>query len=268
MILLLGGTSDSIEIVKLLIDEGLSMIFSLATGTPMDLPESPFAMVRRGALDQAGMEESISQDNINILIDATHPYAAEVTRNALLVAKKRRVRYFRLNRKPVVKHGPNILFAKDHEDAARKAVTLGGTILATIGIRNLAVYVSTCFRNGPLLIVRALPTEGSLKTLERMGIPPENRIIGQGPFSYEDNIRAIRQFGVKTLITKDSGTRGGTEEKIRAAHDEGCKIIVVQRPPSDETASFCEPRELVDAVKDYLTTMSSKSEGKTSITML
>ncbi len=268
MILLLGGTSDSIEIVKLLINEGLPMIFSMATGTPMDLPESPLVIVRRGALDQAGMEESISQDKINILIDATHPYAAEVTRNALAVAKKREVRYFRLNRKPVVKDGPNILFAKDHEDAARKSVILGGTILATVGIRNLSVYASICSRNDPLLIVRALPNQDSLKTLESMGIPPENRIIGQGPFSYEDNVRAIRQFGVKTLITKDSGTRGGTEEKIRAAQDEGCKIIVVQRPPSDETVSFSEPQELVDAVKGYLTTMSSKSEGITSITML
>ena len=85
------------------------------------------------------------------------------------------------------------------------------------------------------MIVRALPNKDSLKILEDLGIPEENWIIGQGPFSYEDNVTAIKEFDVRTLVTKDSGTRGGTEEKIQAALDQGCKIVVVQRPPSDET---------------------------------
>ena len=87
MILLLGGTSDSIEVARLLVNEGLPMIFSMATDTPMDLPESPLVVIRRGPLNQVGMEESISNDNINVIIDATHPYAVEVTRNALAVSR-------------------------------------------------------------------------------------------------------------------------------------------------------------------------------------
>ncbi len=268
MILLLGGTSDSIEVARLLVNEGLPMIFSMATDAPMDLPESPLVVIRRGPLNQVGMEESISNDNINVIIDATHPYAVEVTRNALAVSRVTGVQYFRLARKTVVKNHPNIIFAENHADAARKAVSLGGTILAAIGIRNLATYVSMCHENGPRLIVRALPNKDSLRILESLGIPRGNWIIGQGPFSYEDNVTAIKEFGVMTLVTKDSGTRGGTEEKIQAALDQGRKIVVVQRPPSDETLSFSEPMELVKAVKDYLMTISSKREGVASETRL
>lgn len=268
MILLLGGTSDSIEVARLLINEGLPMIFSMATDTPMDLPESSLVVIRRGPLDQAGMGKSISEDNTNVIIDATHPYAVEVTRNAVAASLATGAQYFRLNRKTVVKNHPNVIFAENHEDAARKAISLGGTILAAIGIRNLATYVSMCHENGPRLIVRALPNKDSLKILEDLGIPEGNRIIGQGPFSYEDNVTAIKEFGVMTLVTKDSGTRGGTEEKIQAALDQECKIVVVQRPPSDETLSFSEPMELVKAVKAYLMTMSSKREGVASETRL
>ncbi len=269
MILLLGGTSDSVEILKLLVDEAFPVIFSMATQTPMDLPASRLITLRRGAMDEAEMENSIASDKIDVLIDATHPYAAEVTRNARRVSLKTGVRYFRLTRKPVVTSSSGIILAKDHADAALKALQLGGTILATIGIRNLGVYASMCNGSGSKLIVRALPTVDSLKVLKGLGIPVENTITGQGPFSYEDNVRAIRQFGVRTLITKDSGTRGGTEEKIRAAQDEGCNVIVVQRPSSDDVAgSFPEPQALVKAVKDYLMTMSSNREGVTSRTRL
>lgn len=268
MILLLGGTSDSIEIARLLVNEGLPTIFSMVTQAFMNLPQTPLLIVRRGAMDQTTMIESIVNNKIDALVDATHPYATEVTRNAVDASRKTGVQYFRLTRKPVVDGLANVIFAKDHQEAARKAVNIGGLILLTIGVRNLEIYSSICSKAGLPFVVRALPNESSLKILKDLGIPSENTITGLGPFSYEHNVRTIRQFGVKTLITKDSGTRGGTVEKIRAAQDEGCNIIVVKRPPSDATRSFDEPQRLVNAVKNYLITISSKREGVASRTML
>ncbi|MCG6537311.1 MAG: precorrin-6A reductase [Syntrophales bacterium LBB04] len=268
MILLLGGTSESIEIAGLLVDAGFSTLLSMATDVSMNLPESHLLTVRRGHLDQLGMEEVVLNNGIKMLVDATHPYAGNVTGNALLVCRKLSVEYLRLSRKPVVELGRNIIFVKDHEEAALKGVSLGGTILAAIGIKNLGVYVSMCSEYGVRLIVRALQSEDSRKMLCDLGVLPENTIIGRGPFSFEDNLLAIRRFGVKTLITKDSGTRGGTEDKIRAAEQEGCSIIVVQRPPEEVSEAFSEPIDLVNAVKDYFMTISSNREGVSSITML
>lgn len=268
MILLLGGTSESVEIAKLLVDACFPTLLSMATDVSMNLPESPLLTVRRGPLDQRGMEEVVLNNGIRILVDATHPYAEDVTGNALVVCRNLHVEYLRLSRKPVVSDGRNIIFVKDHEEAALKAVSLGGTILATIGIKNLGVYVSMCSKHGVRLIVRALPSEDSTKTLSDLGVTPEDTIIGRGPFSFEDNLLAIRRFGVKTLITKDSGTRGGTEDKIRAAQHEGSSIIVVQRPNAEASGAFSEPIDLVNAVKNYFTMMSSNREGVTSMTML
>jgi precorrin-6A/cobalt-precorrin-6A reductase len=268
MILLLGGTSESIEIARLLVDAGFSTLLSMATDVIMNLPESPLLTVRRGPLDQRGIEDVVLNNGIKMLVDATHPYAEDVTDNALLVCRKLGVEYLRLSRKPVVQEGRNIIFVKDHEEAVLKGVLLGGTILAAIGIKNLGVYVAMCSKHGVRLIVRALPSEDSRKMLRDLGVPPEDTIIGRGPFSFEDNLLAIRRFGVKTLITKDSGTRGGTEDKIRAAEHEGCSTIVVQRPPAEVSGAFSEPIDLVNAVKDYFTMMSSNREGVTSMTML
>ncbi|MGC8658979.1 MAG: precorrin-6A reductase [Desulfomonilaceae bacterium] len=269
MILLLGGTSDSVEMLKLLIDEGFQVIFSMATQTPMELPGSRLVRVRRGAMNEDDMEQAVIYEKVDILIDATHPYAAEVTRNARKVSAKTSIRYFRLTRTPVVTNFANVILAKDHVDAAKRALQLGGNILVTIGIRNLDVYVSVCKGHDSKLIVRALPNHDSLQALSNLGVPAANIITAKGPFSYEDNVRAIREFGIKTLVTKDSGTRGGTEEKIRAAQDEGCNVIVVQRPALDDaTGSFSEPQELLFAVRDYLTTMSSNREGAASRTIL
>jgi precorrin-6x reductase len=117
--------------------------------------------------------------------------------------------------------------------------------------------------------VRALPNEESLNIIKSFGIPEENIITGKGPFSFEENVRAIRNFGVDAVVTKDSGVRGGTDEKIRAAIHEGCIVILVQRPEQKQAAEvFTEPSELLKSLINYLGTMSSKSDGVTSITML
>ncbi|MFA6221591.1 MAG: precorrin-6A reductase [Desulfomonilaceae bacterium] len=268
MILLLGGTSDAIDLSRLLIKEGLPLIFSMATEIPVDLPESKLITVRRGCLDEAGMEALILNSGSIALLDATHPYAEEVTRNAIKVSRRLGIRYFRLTRDTVVPEGPDIIFADSHQDAATKALAAGGPILLTIGVRNISLYAWIQSETSVRLVVRALPNPESIKTLADNGIAPGDMILGQGPFSYEDNIRVIKEFGVRTVVTKDSGSRGGVEEKVRAAQSRGCKLIVVRRPDHEELESFSDAPEMVGAVKSYLTTTSSKREGATPVTRL
>ncbi len=268
MILLLGGTSDAVDLSRLLINEGLPLIFSMATEIPVDFPESSLITVRRGCLDEAGMEAVIRDSGSTALLDATHPYAEEVTRNALKVSSKLGIRYFRLTRDTVVQEGPDVIFADSHQDAASKAVTAGGPILLTIGVRNIGLYAWIQSERSVRLVVRALPNPESIKALSDNGIARADMILEQGPFSYEDNIRVIKEFGVRTVVTKDSGSRGGVEEKVRAAQSQGCKLIVVRRPGQEDVGSFRDAPAMVKAVKSYLMTTSSKREGATSITTL
>ncbi|MFH0958016.1 MAG: precorrin-6A reductase [Pseudomonadota bacterium] len=268
MILLLGGTSESVETARLLVDHGLKFVFSMATEMPIGIPDSRLLTLVRSAMDNTAMEKMIHERMITAVVDATHPYAVEVTRNAILACRNSGVRYFRLSRRSSVSHNPEIIWAMDHMEAARKAGTAGRTVLSTIGVRNLGPYASVCYARGIRLIVRAMPSEESLNAIKSLGIPNECVITGKGPFTFEQNVEAIRRFEIGTLVTKDSGVRGGTDEKIRAAIQEKCIVIVVRRPEPQGGEVFFEPGELVKSLINYLGTISSKREGVTPITML
>jgi precorrin-6A/cobalt-precorrin-6A reductase len=124
---------------------------------------------------------------------------------------------------------PEITFAADHEEAARLACAAGKAVLLTTGSRNLRPYAEEAKRTGAPLIVRVLPHPDSLAACRAAGIPAAAVIAGQGPFSVEENIAAIRKFKVAILVTKDSGMAGGVPAKIAAARQENCRLIMVGR---------------------------------------
>ena len=251
-ILLFGGTSDSLDVLHRLTEKGLSVVVSLATDTPMNFPDSPLVMVRRGPLDLPGMITIIKKHRVTLIIDATHPYATQVTANARKASSETGIPFFRLQRAASVDSKAGVIFAKDHADAAQKAADLGGPVLLTIGVKHLAVYASVCRKRACALVVRTLPNPKTLELAKQLGIPEKHIIMGFGPFTYSDNIAAIRKFGVRTLVTKDSGIQGGTDQKIKAAQAEGCQIIVVQRPAIDEAGAYSDPQALVEAVHTCL----------------
>ena len=268
MILLLGGTSESVETARLLVDGGLEFIFSMSTNMFMKLPVSKLITLRRGPMDCADMDRLIRNRAIMAVADATHPYALEVKRNALLACENTGAKYFRLSRSSTAHDGYGVMIARDHEDAAEKASEIGRTVLCATGVRNLGAYVHACKRKGVRLVTRSMPTPESLEIIRSFGIPEEDVIVGKGPYSFEENLWAIRKYSVGALVTKDSGTRGGTEEKIRAAAHEKCAVIIVKRPEIGGSEVFAEPSDLVKALKNYLGATSSNRDGVSSVTML
>jgi precorrin-6x reductase len=138
-----------------------------------------------------------------------------------------------------------ITFAADHEEAARLACAGGRAVLLTTGSRNLRPYAEEAKRTGTPLIVRVLPHSDSLAACEAAGIPGEMIIAAKGPFSVEENIDAIRKFGIRVLVTKDSGEAGGMPAKIAAARREKCLLIVVRRPASGDALSFQSVEKLI-----------------------
>jgi len=85
---------------------------------------------------------------------------------------------------------------------------------------------------------RVLPMEESLQLCQRAGLHPSHILAMQGPFSVEMNIAMLKSVGAKFLVTKDSGSRGGFDEKIAAAREAGAKLVVIGRPPQKEGLSF------------------------------
>ena len=122
---------------------------------------------------------------------------------------------------------------------------LPGNVLLTTGSKELHHFavpglVERCYP-------RVLPTMDSLERCLSLGFSPAHIICMQGPFSQELNAALIRQFQIRTLVTKDSGGCGGFRAKAEAARETGCALLVVERP-AQETGLTLE--ELKTALKE------------------
>jgi precorrin-6x reductase len=125
-------------------------------------------------------------------------------------------------------------------------------VVLTTGSRNIMPYALEAGRTGVQLVVRVLPHPQSIAACRRAGVPDKHIVQGRGPFSVEANRAVIREFGIGTLVTKDSGVEGGFPAKIEAAQLEKCRVIVVQRPEENSELVFSSVPKLVEAVSELL----------------
>ena len=146
-----------------------------------------------------------------------------------------------------------VRFAADHAEAAEMAFAEGRPVLLTTGSRNLAPYAEAARRTGVPLAVRILDAPESLATCRAAGIPEIRIIAGRGPFSVEENLAAIRRFGIGVIVTKESGRAGGIEAKLAAADQANCRLIILRRPatPSHDPV-FDRPVALITALQDLV----------------
>jgi len=261
VILLLGGTSETAPLAAGMVKAGFTVLVSTATDIPLELDDHRRLRRRSGPLDAPGLEKLIRDNAIHTLVDATHPYATAIRAQAAATARRLSIPYLTFVRpgitygdtlevasgvtSPMVSETDGIVFAADHDEAARLACAGGKPVLLTTGSRNLRPYAEEAKRTGAPLIVRVLPHPDSLAACRAAGISAASVIAAKGPFSVEENINAIRRFGVGVLVTKDSGAAGGVPAKIAAARREKCMVIVVNRPLPGNGLMFQSVEKLI-----------------------
>lgn len=243
MILVLGGTYDSRKLTEALLGQGCAVLYSSVTVyNTGSLPENARLEIHTGALETDGLAGLMAEKRIELCVDATHPYAKEVSLNAIAASKKAGAAYVRLERPRMMDDGQQTLGFSDYESAVRYLLEQEGNVLLTTGSRQLEFY-------DPLpkerVIVRVLPTSKVLEKCERLGYKPQNIIAMQGPFSYAMNVETIRQFDIRFLVTKDSGDVGGVSEKLRAAADMGVRVIFIERPRIEYPVVFNTAEEIL-----------------------
>ena len=146
--------------------------------------------------------------------------------------------------------GEDIHFAADHAEAAEMAFAFGRPVLLTTGSRNLAPYAEAARRTGLPYAARVLDTRESREACRAAGIPEDRIIAGRGPFSLEENLAAIRRFGIGVIVTKESGRIGGVDAKLAAARLTHCEVIVIRRPEMPTSGPvFDDPAALIAALK-------------------
>ena len=230
-----SGTTEGRKMSEQLSAAGIAHIVCVATGYgELVMEKTPFADIRIGRLSALEMYDMIKSEADKVF-DATHPYAAKVSHNILTACRAADKEYVRVLREDDIILSSSNAEIKGFESAEACAEALAGTegnILLTTGSKEISVYAAeeTVRKR---LFARVLPSHDSISLCEDAGLKGKQIIAMQGPFSREMDLAVIRQYDIKTLVTKASGRAGGLDEKLMAAAEEGIKVFVIGRPAEE-----------------------------------
>ncbi|AZF03394.1 cobalt-precorrin-6A reductase [Pseudomonas sp. R5-89-07] len=214
-ILLLGGVTEALAIARTL---GPGHIYSLAGvgRVPTDLT----CQVRVGGYGgAAGLAQFVRDEQISLILDATHPYAAQISRNAAEAAKLCSVPCWAL-RRPA--------WQPQAGDDWREVSDWAELIEA------LEPFKRPLFTLGrePLQHLEEIP-EGQFWTLRALDVYPGNgrcEVIGaRGPFLIDEERALFERRQIDVLISKNSGSTA-TEPKLEVAREQGLPVLVLKRP--------------------------------------
>lgn len=243
-ILIFGGTTEGRLLAEYCHQQEIEAYVSVVSGYGADLlPESEYLHVLSGRMAGEAMEGFMKRASIRAVFDATHPYAAEATRNIKEACGRARVSYLRVTRESAAAENPGgdsgkgpaaafasqVVYVHSVEEAVCYLKDREGDILVTTGIKELAAYTALPGYE-ERLYVRVLPSCAAISACEDIGIRGKRIIAMQGPFSEEMNRAMMRQLGVRYLVTKEAGTAGGFLEKLSAAEALSVTAVVIGRP--------------------------------------
>lgn len=232
-VLVLGGTSEASRLAALLAERSdIESILSFAGRTKAPVaPPIPYRVGGFGGVE--GLASYLAQGRIDILVDATHPYAERMSRNAELAAARTGVPIIVLSR-PAWRPEPGDNWMRAHDMAAAVAA-LGSEpkrVFLTIGRLQLDAFAEAPQH---FYLIRAID---ALDPPPRL---PSHRVIfGRGPFALDAEERLLRDEKIDAIVTKNSGGEA-TFAKILAARRLGLPVVMVERPKGASTAPLHDP---------------------------
>jgi precorrin-6A/cobalt-precorrin-6A reductase len=220
-VLVLGGTGEARALAAALHAQGIDVVSSLAGR--VSNPALPVGAVRIGGFGGIeGMAAFLREHDIAAVIDATHPFAATITANAVAATTRTGVALLVL-RRPGWSATPEDDWQRvDDIGTAAALVAAGppGTVFLTTGKRDLAVFAADAAHD---YLVRAVdpPTAP--------GPPRMTLLLDRGPYLIERERALLVEHAVTVLVTKDSGG-DMTMAKLVAARELDVAVVMVNRP--------------------------------------
>lgn len=244
-ICIFAGTTEARWLVELLSTQPVAVTACVATeyGETL-LPEANNVTVRSGRIPVGEIIEMLSETKFELVIDATHPYAASITESVARACAETGTEYLRLLREESDKVS-GVQYASSAEDAAAFLSKTDGNILLTTGSKDLKTY-SRIKDFTARVYARVLPLDASLALCREAGVQPSHILAMQGPFSEKMDTAMLRAVSAKWLVTKDGGEAGGFPAKVAAARKAGADVLVIGRPKQREGKSFSQVLEILE----------------------
>ena len=243
-VLVFAGTTEGYEICRFLAEHQVQTMGFVATEYgSKSLAENEYLTVQTGRLDEAAMEQIFIQEKPEMVLDATHPYAAEVTVNIRTACEKTQILYRRVLRESG-SHEDTAVYVESVQAAAEYLDQTQGNVLLTTGSKELAGFTGMKDYQ-ERLYARVLSLPNVMQACAELGFEGKHLIGMQGPFSRELNTAMLRQYHCKYLVTKDTGKAGGFQDKIDAALECDVIPVIIGRPLKEEGMSVKECRRFL-----------------------
>ncbi|MBR5731221.1 MAG: precorrin-6A reductase [Firmicutes bacterium] len=235
-IVIFAGTTEGRKLGELCRELGIDAVACVATEYGEALLASGGSLrVNAGRLPERQIEELLEKEAPRLVLDATHPYAAEVSKSIAQACAATRTKLARVLRE-AESHDGCMEFATTEELAAYLD-GVPGIAFSSLGTKEVPA-LSKVSGAAERIWLRILPSTDGLKICLDAGFPAKHIICMQGPFSAELNAAMFRSSGADMLLTKDTGTAGGFPEKLAAARQCGMKVLVIRRPKDSEGESL------------------------------
>ena len=243
-LLILGGTAEAAALARAAVaqfDARLTVITSLAGRTSSPAPVAG-ALRSGGFGGAAGLAAYLREAAVDLVIDATHPFAAQISRHARIAAASAGVPRLALLRQDWQREaGDRWIDVPDLDDAARALPALGRRVLLTIGGRGLDAFAAL---EGIAFVVRLIETPRTALALRAAEL-----VIARPPFTLDGERHLLHRCAVAVMVAKASG--GARPAKLAAAGEAGVPVVMVARPPS-------EPGESVASVAAAVTWIAAR----------
>ena len=243
-VVVFAGTTEGYEICSFLAKNKVSVLACVATDYgSKSLKEDEYLKIHAGRLNGTEMEKLLKKLSPGLVLDATHPYAAEVTENIRTACKNTGLSYERVLREKGA-YQDKAVYVEDTEAAVRFLEDTKGNILLTTGSKELGKFTALSDA-GERIYARVLSLPSVMETCKGYGFEGKHLIGMQGPFSMELNTAMLRQYDCRYLVTKDTGKAGGFQEKIDAALMCDVIPVIIGRPLQEEGLSVAECKHML-----------------------
>jgi len=238
--LILGGTGDANRLADALVREKIDAIYSYAGRTQIPLGHSLPTRIG-GFGGAAGLADHIRKERITHVIDATHPFAAEMSRHAVEACAATEIPLVALERAPWTRiAGDNWIEVADINAEVAALPDQRARVFLAIGRQHIAPFAARPQHAYTLRFVDA--PEGALQLRDA------EVIVSRGPFTLEGDRELMRSRGIEWLVARNSGGTGA-RAKIDAARELGLPVIMIARPALPE-------RPRVESIEEVLAWLS------------
>lgn len=223
---LIGGTHESRWIADLILRQGFPCWVSVTTPAACGLyPVHPLLTCHVERLTPDRARKLIQQHAIQGIVDASHPFAVEISTLAIEISQELGLPYLRFER-PELPQATGIY--TDLATLLQSKLLVGQRVLLTLGVKHLAAFAF--LQHQTTLFARILPTARALETALAAGFDRQRLIAIFPPVSRELERALWQQWQITTVVTKASGTES-EQIKQTLARELGVKLITLQRPP-------------------------------------